>query len=46
MAKDQDYVELGQACGDACQVLYQELEGRQLNQLNQPVLDAIEELNT
>jgi hypothetical protein len=41
MANDQDYVDLGQACGDLCQVLYRKLKGRHLDQLNQSVLDAI-----
>jgi hypothetical protein len=46
MANDQDYVDLGQACGDLCQVLYRKLKGRQLDQLNQSVLDAIGVLTT
>ena len=41
MANDQNYIELGQACTDACHALYWELKGRQLNALNQPVLHAI-----
>jgi hypothetical protein len=45
MANDQDYVDLGRACGDVCQVLYRNLKGRQVDQLNQSVLDAIGELN-
>jgi hypothetical protein len=45
MTNDQDYVELGRACGDVCQVLYRKLEGKQLDQINQSVLDAIGELN-
>jgi hypothetical protein len=46
MANDQDYVDLGQACGDVCQTLYRKLKGRQLDQLNQSVLDAIGVLTT
>jgi hypothetical protein len=46
MANDQDYVDLGQACGDVCQALYRKLKGRQLDQLNQSVLDAIGVLTT
>jgi hypothetical protein len=46
MASDQDYVDLGQACGDVCQILYRKLKGKQLEELNQPVLDAIVVLNT
>jgi hypothetical protein len=45
MANDQEYVELGQACGDVCQALYQRLKGRRLDELNQFVLDAIGDLN-
>jgi hypothetical protein len=46
MANDEDYVDLGQACGDICQALYLRLKGRQLEQLNQSVLDAIGVLTT
>ena len=46
MANDQDYLDLGKACGDVCQVLYKKLKGRKLDQLNQSVLDAIAELTT
>jgi hypothetical protein len=46
MANDQDYVDIGQACGDVCQILYSKLKGRQLDQLNQSVLDAIGVLTT
>jgi hypothetical protein len=46
MANDQDYVELGQACADVCQALYQRLKGRQSNEINQSVFDAIGNLNT
>jgi hypothetical protein len=46
MANDQDYVGLGQACGVVCQALYRKLKGKQLDQLNQSVLDAIGVLTT
>jgi hypothetical protein len=46
MANNQDYVELGQACADVCQALYQRLKGRRPDELNQPVLDAIGNLDT
>jgi hypothetical protein len=45
MANDQDYVELGQACGDVCQALYQRLKGRRSDEVNKSVLDAIGNLN-
>ena len=41
VANDQDYVELGQACAEVCQALYQRLKGRRSDELNQPVLGAI-----
>jgi hypothetical protein len=46
MANDPGYVDLGQACGDVCQILYRSLQGKQLDQLNQSVLDAIGVLTT
>jgi hypothetical protein len=46
MANNEDYVELGQACADVCQALYQRLKGRRSDELNQSVLDAIGTLNT
>ena len=46
MANDQDYVDLGLACGDVCQALDRGLNGRQLNELNQSVLGAIGKLTT
>jgi hypothetical protein len=45
MANDQDFVDLGRACGDVCQVLYRRLKGRRLDGLNRSFLDAIEDLN-
>ena len=41
MTNDQHFVELGRVCGGVCQTLYKRLEGRQLDGLNQSVLDAI-----
>ena len=41
MGNVQDYVDLGRACADVCQALYQRLQGRQLDEINKPVLDAI-----
>ena len=46
MTNDQDYIELGQTCGNVCKALYGRLKGRQLGELSQPVLDAIEGLTT
>ena len=46
MANDRDYVDLGQTCGSVCKALYGGLKGRQLEELNRPVLDAIGDLTT
>ena len=46
MANDQDYVELGQACAEVCQALYQRLKGRRSDELNQSVQGAIGNLTT
>ena len=39
-----DYVELGLACADICTALDQGLDGKELNDLNQSVCDAIAQL--
>jgi hypothetical protein len=44
MANDQDYIDLGRACGDVCQVLHRRLNGRRLDGLTQAVLDGIGDL--
>jgi hypothetical protein len=44
MANDKDYVDLGRACGDVCQVLYRRLKGKRLDGLNQSIFDAIGDL--
>ena len=44
MANDQEYIELGRACGDVCQVLHRKLKGKLVNELDQSVLDAIGDL--
>ena len=41
MANDQDFVDLGRACGDVCQVLDRRLEGKRLDELSHSILDAI-----
>ena len=41
-----DYVELGLACADVCRALDRGLKGRQVDELDQPVLEAIEQLTT
>ena len=42
-ANEQDYVELGLSCADACQSLDQWLDGRGPDELDQSVLHAIEQ---
>jgi hypothetical protein len=46
MANEQDYVDLGLFCTEVCDTLYQELKGRQLDELSQSVLRAIGKLAT
>ena len=44
MANKADYVELGLACADVCKALDRGMNGRRLNELNQSVREAIEQL--
>ena len=44
MAHDKDYVELGISCAQVCQALDWGLEGRDLYEINQHALQAIEDL--
>ena len=46
MANDQDCVDLGLCCADVCKALDRGLTERQLNELSQSVLRAIEQLTT
>ena len=46
MANDQDFVDLGRACGDVCQVLDRRLKGKQPDGLNQSIFDAIGDLTS
>jgi hypothetical protein len=39
-----NYVDLGQACGDVCRALHRGLEERQLDRLYHAILDAIGDL--
>ena len=45
MANDKDYVDLGRACGNVCQVLDRRLKGKRPDELKQAVFDAIGDLN-
>ena len=44
MANKADYVDLGLACADVCKALDRGMNGRRLDELNRPVLEAIEQL--
>lgn len=44
LANQQDYVDLGQTCTDACKPLKWGLEGRRLDELSRSVLQAIKQL--
>ena len=46
MTNNQDFIDLGRACGDVCQTLYRKLKGKRSEELNQSILDAIGDLTT
>jgi len=46
MINQTDYVELGLACGNVCIALDRGLNGKKLEDLNNSVLEAIEQLRT
>ena len=46
MANKTDYVELGLACADVCKALDRGMNGRRVNDLSQPVFEAIGQLTT
>jgi len=46
MANEQDYIDLGLHCDDVCKALDRGLNGRQLDELSEPTLGAIEQLTT
>ena len=46
MANQVDYVELGLACADVCTALGRGLNGKRLNDLNNSVCEAINQLTT
>ena len=41
-----DYIELGLFCSDICRALDRGINGKKLDDLNQPVCDAINQLTT
>ena len=44
MINKTDYVELGLACADVCRALARGMSGRRVDELSQPVFDAIGQL--
>jgi hypothetical protein len=44
LANERDYVELGLNCADVCRILDRGLNGRRLDDLNEAVIGAIEQL--
>ena len=44
MANKTDYVDLGLACADVCKALDRGMNGKKLDDLSQPVRDAINQL--
>ena len=46
MANKTDYIELGLACVDVCRALDRGMHGRRLDELNQSVGEAVEQLTT
>ena len=46
MANDADYVELGRACAELCTTLDRGLNGKRLEDLNNSVCEAINQLTT
>jgi len=46
MINEVDYVELGLACTDVCTTLNRGLKGRRLDDLNDSVVEAINQLTT
>ena len=46
MIEREDCVKLGLACADVCRALDKGLDDRKADQLNRPVLEAIEQLTT
>ena len=46
MANRSDYIELGLACTDMCKALDRGMNGKKLDDLNQSVCEAINQLTT
>ena len=46
MANDADYIDLGLACANVCKVLDRGMKGRRVDELSEPVFEAIGDLTT
>ena len=46
MLNEEDYVEIALACADVCSSLDRGINGKQLDELSEPVLEAIEKLTS
>ena len=46
MINEEDYVDLGLACAEVCKVLDRGMNGRRVDELSQPVFEAIGQLTT
>ena len=46
MLNESDYFELGLACADVCTALDRGMNGRKMNDINQSVCEAINQLTT
>jgi len=46
MANKAGHIELGLTCADICKALSRGIDGKRADQLNRPVLEAIEKLTT
>ena len=46
MANDREYIDVGLFCAEVCQVLDRGLKGKRLDELNQSVVIAVENLTT
>lgn len=44
MINELDYVELALCCADVCRALYRGLNGKKVDELNQSVYDAVNQL--
>lgn len=46
VSNKQDFIELGRSCANVCKTLDRGLHGKELEELNEPLLQAIGQLTT